>query len=1577
MSKIRYLHVISRLKPHSDILRRPHLLRWLLRFSVLSCVYIGLALISPNHATAEVSLTTPSGISLSIHDTEYGSISVTNLIQDWPQLCVQAACPQGDCVPCESAQLYHAQGTQSLIELSGRQRVTSTAVIEGIEVNRLIYVPIDGPQESDAFLRIVDSFYNPTTQPQSVSVSLGSLHAQSTVGSIGSQIWRTSSYDVDFNLDDRWVLIDDDQADEGQDNVVVLFRGAGGEIPDMLSHDEGSRTMSWRYNEMTIPARQRVNLITVIQVEPSRVQALSEVRSLLRFRPADVTFGLDTLNRRAIYNVDIDPDNTCPLADLNGPYSGNEGQAVQLSGASSFDLEGASLIYRWDLDNDGIFGEPGQESEGANILVTYPQDGTYPVSLEVQDSLGKTDRDHVLVNVRNVRPLMNQLLTNSPINEGGVLEVMLEGSDVGVEDQLNYAIDWEGNGVFENVGMSSSHRYTEDGTISAQAKVFDNDGGSTIVPLPIIINNLPPSIQQVIANNPSNEGAEVRFVVQAVDPGQDPLTYRFDFDDDGVFEESNAFGEATMVYPEDGSYNTTIEVVDHQGAATQYEYPISVRNVAPVLNDLTMNGEPIEGSSVNFIVNASDAGIFDLLTYEFDLDGQEGFEISQSASSLNYSFPDSGIYQVKVRVMDDESAFATRTMEVNVANLPPSGTLRFEGTSVREGLVATADQGRTFEVIATGSDPSEIDVSTLSFNWDLNQDGVYELLSSDARQNLHFDQEGAYLIRCLIRDKDFGETVVEREIMIAGRPPELIDFTVESEGPHFEGTPVRFLVNANDSDPLTYSLDFDNDGIFDLESDEPNISWSFSNEGTYTVRVRVADLTGYVEDTISVEVLNAPPTIELNTGVNVGEGDDLTIFVTPRDPGEYDEITVTVTFQNQTEVVTLSPNQVTRFTLPTQDNGFIDINAQAVDDFGAESILYTARAFIENRPPFIPPFSPSPAHEGERYSQVIPADDPAGLNDSIFYSLIEPPANVEIEPFSGLLLWTPTYDDYVNSPITFELLIEDEDGGRLERSISIEVIAKDIDNDGIPDSYEAQTCERYSPCLSATNTEDAGEDPDQDGRSSLEEWELGTDPFNFEGPSVPRQLSPGAEEVVTQLPLNLTVSHVESSRPLPPSEDGSLSARMIYLEYELYADGNLEALIEASDLIDMDSISEDEINSWRPDSDNFIEDQLYWWRVRATDGPAVTAWSALSSFRINTENQPPESPTLLLPMNGSIVSDLTPTLSFNPSVDPDRESVYFVVRGYRESPDGLVVDFGGQVQSEVEGGALSFTLNNRLQENARYQWDVVAIDEVGLESPSSERWSFVVDLENEPPTEPTLISPNNGDLITELRPIFQASGSIDQEGASVSYHFQVRAVGDSTVITESTEEGIYAEGGVAQWVPTEDLYEDQEHTVSLFASDGITQTGIVSATFFVSSEDNAPSKPVLLEPADNALVAPSNAVLIWSESRDPELGNVRYQVEYCSPQGDCQESAVLNNNSFTLEGLIPQRTVYTWRVRSFDEAGNSEGFSASRAITLSSPNTSNNQDDGGCQQPTGQPHKWPLFLIFAWVIITVRQSKYS
>ena len=104
---------------------------------------------------AEVTLTTPNGIQLSIDDEGGGGLSASSALSDWPLLCVQAPCAGAGCVPCAQNEMYDAQGTSSTIELSGRQRSLSTQSLQGIDVTRKIYVPVSGPAEADGFVRVI------------------------------------------------------------------------------------------------------------------------------------------------------------------------------------------------------------------------------------------------------------------------------------------------------------------------------------------------------------------------------------------------------------------------------------------------------------------------------------------------------------------------------------------------------------------------------------------------------------------------------------------------------------------------------------------------------------------------------------------------------------------------------------------------------------------------------------------------------------------------------------------------------------------------------------------------------------------------------------------------------------------------------------------------------------------------------------------------------------------------------------------------------------------------------------------------------------------------------------------------------------------------------------------------------------------------------------------------------------------------------------------------------------------------------------------------------------------------------
>jgi len=84
----------------------------------------------------------------------------------------------------------------------------------------------------------------------------------------------------------------------------------------------------------------------------------------------------------------VEIGNHAPVADPNGPYSGQTGETITLDGTGSYDPDpGDSIVsYEWDLDNDGQFND----ATGATTAFTIgASDAT--VCLKVTDTFGKYD----------------------------------------------------------------------------------------------------------------------------------------------------------------------------------------------------------------------------------------------------------------------------------------------------------------------------------------------------------------------------------------------------------------------------------------------------------------------------------------------------------------------------------------------------------------------------------------------------------------------------------------------------------------------------------------------------------------------------------------------------------------------------------------------------------------------------------------------------------------------------------------------------------------------------------------------------------------------------------------------------------------------------------------------------------------------------------------------------------------------------------------------------------------------------------------------------------------------------------
>jgi hypothetical protein len=133
---------------------------------------------------------------------------------------------------------------------------------------------------------------------------------------------------------------------------------------------------------------------------------------------------------------------------------------------------------------------------------------------------------------------------------------------------------------------------TQTGTIRFQLKdadPYDNlfdftlgvEGGLIDVGQPPTLSNEPPVITSITSDAPVPQGSPVRVTVIATDPdsGGRPLTYEFDFDNDGIYETATLTGMALHTYADAGDFVVRVRVVDGDGGEATSSVTVTVREV--------------------------------------------------------------------------------------------------------------------------------------------------------------------------------------------------------------------------------------------------------------------------------------------------------------------------------------------------------------------------------------------------------------------------------------------------------------------------------------------------------------------------------------------------------------------------------------------------------------------------------------------------------------------------------------------------------------------------------------------------------------------------------------------------------------------------------------------------------------------------------------------------------------------------------------------------------------------------------------------------------------------------------------
>ena len=233
------------------------------------------------------------------------------------------------------------------------------------------------------------------------------------------------------------------------------------------------------------------------------------------------------------------------------------------------------------------------------------------------------------------------------------------------------------------------------------------------------------------------------------------------------------------------------------------------------------------------------------------------------------------------------------------------------------------------------------------------------------------------------------------------------------------------------------------------------------------------------------------------------------------------------------------------------------------------------------------------------------------------------------------------------------------------------------------------------------------------------------------------------------------------------------------------------------------------------------------------------------TIKVEAVNHPPSVPKLKAPPYKSTVSTATPTVEVYNSTDVDGDTLTYDFEVYYKAPGGTPAESKSSV---VEGTTFSaFTLAKKAPENTWVFWRARANDgnATANYSPWTSYFLFLVNSNNEPPTTPTLLKPQDNEVVLTQQPTLSAQNPTDPENDAITLRFQVASDKGFTIgVIDSPDVAMNITGTSTMWTLTTPLAWDGTYFARVYAKDSHgAQSGYSYVnTFKVRPNPSGPDK---------------------------------------------------------------------------------------------------------------------------------------